>query len=400
MKLNEGFIARMRDAVAVLQAEGPMAATQAIQKALSGDTTAESTKPPKAPPTASNGPVKWNLDDVSDIVLNEDGPEAGATAAGATADEIALDEVALDRAATADATAPSGVRQGKGQFIAANCSNAAGTRSYKVYLPSSYSAGRALPLIVMLHGCKQNPDDFAAGTGMNELAEAHECVVVYPAQAKRANGSNCWNWFQPTDQHRDRGEPSLIADITRQVLDRYGLDRKRCYIAGLSAGGAMAAIMGANYPDLYAAVGIHSGLPRGAANSVPSAFAAMKNASKSSPAGKSPTPAIVFHGDRDATVHPLNGQQVADQHAPAMAGNPAADTAASTVNRGRKPAGRAYTVTLRQDAKGKTVTEHWVVHGAGHAWAGGSPKGSYTDPSGPDASREMLRFFYEHSLSD
>ena len=252
----------------------------------------------------------------------------------------------------------------------------------------------------MLHGCKQNPDDFAAGTGMNQLAEEQRCVIVYPAQAKRANGSNCWNWFRPGDQQRDRGEPSLIADITREVLERYGLDRTRCYIAGLSAGGAMAAIMGANYPDLYAAVGIHSGLPTGAAHNVPSAFAAMKKASNAHGAGKSQTPAIVFHGDRDATVHPLNGQQVVNQHAPAPAGLNRAADAASTVRQGRKPQGRAYTVTLRQDANGKTVTEHWVVHGAGHAWAGGSPKGSYTDPSGPDASREMLRFFYEHSLAD
>lgn len=392
MKLNEGFIARMRDAVAVLQAEGPMAATQAIQKALSGDASAEATQaspttPAPKSPDASNWKRTWNANDISDISFvgetptateATDAPEAGA-AAGST-------------------SPPSSNPQGKGRFITASCTNAAGTRSYKVYLPSSYSAGRALPLVVMLHGCKQNPDDFAAGTGMNGLAEAQQCVVVYPAQAKRANGSNCWNWFQPGDQHRDRGEPSLIADITRQVLDRYGLDRKRCYIAGLSAGGAMAAIMGATYPDLYAAVGIHSGLPAGAANSVPSAFAAMKSASKAGGTGKSPTPAIVFHGDKDATVHPMNGQQVADQHAPTMAGNRDPDAAASAVRQGRKPGGRAYTITLRQDANGKTVTEHWVVHGAGHAWAGGSPKGSYTDPSGPDASREMLRFFYENSL--
>jgi poly(hydroxyalkanoate) depolymerase family esterase len=388
MKPNEGFIARMRDAVAILQTEGPMAATQAIQKALSGATAAEAHKAPEASPWQG----EWNLNDVSDMTLNEDSPAVAEAKA-------ALDQTARSAAQDSSA-ATSSTGQRRGQFITASCSNRAGTRSYKVYIPSCYTTGLALPLVVMLHGCKQNPDDFAAGTGMNQLAEEQRCVIVYPAQAKRANGSNCWNWFRPGDQQRDRGEPSLIADITREVLERYGLDRTRCYIAGLSAGGAMAAIMGANYPDLYAAVGIHSGLPTGAAHNVPSAFAAMKKASNAHGAGKSQTPAIVFHGDRDATVHPLNGQQVVNQHAPAPAGLNRAADAASTVRQGRKPQGRAYTVTLRQDANGKTVTEHWVVHGAGHAWAGGSPKGSYTDPSGPDASREMLRFFYEHSLAD
>jgi len=380
MKLNEGFIARMRDVVAVLQAEGPMAATQAIQQALGGDERAEAPKPSPSP--AWNG--RWSSDDVSDISLNEDTetiPE-------------------LDRDAPNGAPGVQPDSQRGGQFIAASCTNQAGSRHYKVYIPSGYSPDKALPLVVMLHGCKQNPDDFAVGTGMNALAEEHQCVVVYPAQAKRANGSNCWNWFQPGDQQRGRGEPSIIADITRDVVKRYALDKNRCYIAGLSAGGAMAAIMGASYPDLYAAVGIHSGLPRGAANNVPSAFATMKNPTGNGVAGKSSTPAIIFHGDRDATVHPLNGQHVADQHAPSAAQNPQHDAPASTIRQGSTPRGRRYTVTMRQDATGKTLTEHWVVHGAGHAWSGGSPKGSYTDPSGPDASREMLRFFYKHSLSD
>jgi poly(hydroxyalkanoate) depolymerase family esterase len=369
----------MRDVVAVLQAEGPMAATHAIQEALGGDPSAEVAKAPATPDLKR----QWDADDVSDITLNED---------TATIPDV-------DDAPNAAPAEPPD-RQGVGQFIAASLSNRAGTRRYKVYVPSGYAADKALPLVVMLHGCKQNPDDFAAGTRMNELAEEHQCVVAYPAQAKRANGSNCWNWFQPGDQQRDRGEPSLIADITREVLDRYNLDKNRCYIAGLSAGGAMAAIMGASYPDLYAAVGIHSGLPRGAANNVPSAFAAMKNPSGNGVAGTSRTPAIIFHGDRDATVHPLNGQHVANQHAPSAAGNSGPGTLDSTVRHGSKPHGRTYTVTMRHDATGKAVTEHWVVHGAGHAWSGGSRKGSYTDPSGPDASREMLRFFYEHALSD
>ena len=203
----------------------------------------------------------------------------------------------------------------KGTVLAASCTNHAGTRAYKVYVPSTYN-GQALPLIVMLHGCKQNPDDFAAGTGMNAIAEQNDCFVVYPAQAHAANGSNCWNWFKAEDQQRDRGEPSIIADITRDVIREYHIDPSRVYVAGLSAGGAMAAIMGATYPELYAAIGIHSGLPVGAAHDLPSAFAAMKNGGATKEprnAREAPIPVIVFHGDRDTTVHPRNGEQALAQ---------------------------------------------------------------------------------------
>src|SRR5437899_2008762 len=162
-----------------------------------------------------------------------------------------------------------------GQFIEATYSNPAGTRAYKLYIPSRYH-GQALPLVVMLHGCTQSPDDFAAGTRMNLIAEEQTCLVVYPAQSSEASAAKCWNWFRPSDQRRGQGEPSLIAGITRQVMSDYSVDPQRIYIGGLSAGAAAAALMGATYPDLYAAIGVHSGLACGAANDLPSAFTAMR----------------------------------------------------------------------------------------------------------------------------
>ena len=272
---------------------------------------------------------------------------------------------------------------------------AAGARTYKLYVPGAAGAAppsEKFPLIVMLHGCTQSPDDFAAGTRMNELAEEAGCFVAWPDQPSSANASRCWNWFNVADQSRDRGEPALIAGITREVMRDFPIDPARVYVAGLSAGGAAAAIMGARYPDLYAAIGVHSGLACGAARDLNSALAAMKSGGRADiELDARPMPTIIFHGDADHVVNPRNADQVAAQ-------STASATLKRTVEEGRSAGGVPYTRAVEADPDGHPVLERWTLHGAGHAWSGGSAAGSFTDPRGPDASRAMMRFFQEHAL--
>jgi len=264
-------------------------------------------------------------------------------------------------------------------------------------VPGGYH-GQPVPLVVMLHGCTQSPDDFAAGTRMNVAAEGQTCLVAYPGQTSAANGQKCWNWFKSTEQRRDAGEPSLISGITREIMHEYAVDPRRIYIAGLSAGGAAAAVMGHAYPDLFAAIGVHSGLACGAARDMQSGFMAMQHGSAGVVAEtehamrRRPVPVIVFHGDRDKTVNPRNGDAVIAQAASGLA-------LATHTRRGQVPGGHAYSLHVQTTMTGQTVSEQWIVHGAGHAWAGGSPAGSFTDPKGPDATKEILRFFLEHPLA-
>lgn len=268
---------------------------------------------------------------------------------------------------------PEGAR-----FEARRFACAAGARGYRLYVPAR---AEVRGLVVMLHGCKQNPEDFAIGTGMNAIAEREGLIVAYPGQGSAENMQSCWNWFRPGDQRRDAGEPAIIAGITREVIAEFGIDPSRVFVAGLSAGGAMAAVLAEAYPDLYSAAGIHSGLPAGSASDVISAFAAMRGEGRPA-AGTTGARMIVFHGTADHTVNPAN----ADRLLAARRGVGRRETGVS-------PAGQSYERTIIEDPEGRAETEVWMLKGAGHAWSGGGARGSYTDPAGPDASAEMARFF-------
>ncbi len=258
----------------------------------------------------------------------------------------------------------------------------AGSRSFRTYVPASAAKG-ATGVVVMLHGCTQTPEDFATGTGMNRLAEEHRFIVVYPAQSRRDNTQSCWNWFSRGDQRRDAGEPAILAGMVQQVCATHGVARDRTFVAGLSAGAAMAVILGETYPDVFAGVGAHSGLAYGAAKDVPSAFAAMAGPTGASVQTKSQVPTIVFHGDIDHTVNIANGQRIANDARPP--GTEILDNGTS--------GGRHYTRATVLSADGHATLEHWRINGLGHAWSGGNASGSYADTAGPDASAEMVRFF-------
>lgn len=361
--MNDTLQEMMREATRLTQTGHLTEATELIQRALRGSKT------PDVTPHEAALATSFVIDG---IVLNRnvDGDESGA---------------AKDQEAEA--------------FISGSHTHGGLTRNYKLYVPPN-SSGRALPLVVMLHGCTQDPDDFAAGTEMNTLAHEQGFFVLYPAQSQDGNAQRCWNWFARAHQQRGSGEPALLADMTQTVITQYGVDAQRVYIAGLSAGGAMADIVAAAYPEIYAAVGVHSGLSRGSATNVAGAFAVMKNGEAASrPTAKisgAIVPSIVFHGDRDQTVNPKNAERVVAQLLQEL--EPSVAMRQPDLDHGVAAGGRAYTRTTYKSASGDTAAELWMVKGAGHAWSGGSSTGSYTDTSGPSASREMLRFFLEHPL--
>jgi poly(hydroxyalkanoate) depolymerase family esterase len=345
-----------------------------------------------------------------------DTPKAWATGAGAfpvpggmtpEASPLVLDgcvfEVKAPAPVAPESRTGTGTGTGTGEFITGTHTHASLTRSFKLFVPPGH-ADRQRPLVVMLHGCTQNPDDFAAGTGMNQRAREQGFFVLYPEQSQDANPSRCWNWFKHNHQKRGSGEPALLASMTQAVMKQHDIDARRVFIAGLSAGGAMAAVVAAAYPEIFAAVGVHSGLPSGAASNVAEALMVMKSgeggivmpgkgrrpgtAPKVTLLPEKPVPTIVFHGDQDTTVHPRNGEQVIA----AVLGSAAS---VPQIEKGVSAKGRHYTRSTHRAEQGHVLTEHWLVHGAGHAWSGGLADGSYTDARGPDATLEMLRFFFE-----
>lgn len=405
----------MRKAVRLTARQNPVEATKVIQQALSGEAgrdhadAARAKAPQDLKPEAATLATLWSaftspspLTPPSQAAPSDaflEGVQEGARKAPPMGEVLNLLQKGLIPVRAPGfgphvRPAPEVPTPPGAQFLSRTYAGAAGSRDYKLFAPSDAegrAGGRGLPLIVMLHGCTQNPDDFALGTGMNELAEKRGCLVAYPKQPTSSNNMACWNWFNPKDQARDSGEAAIIAGITREIMAEYSVDPDRVFVAGLSAGGAMAAILAATYPDLFAAAGIHSGLPYGAASDVASAFSSMRKGAsgEATLAVENNVRTIVFHGDADRTVHPSNGELIV---AAARAGLRAASE--KTIE-GRSAGGVAYKRTVIAGKRGAPHVEYWSLQGVGHGWSGGHPDGSYTNQHGPNASREMMRFFLD-----
>jgi len=301
-----------------------------------------------------------------------------------------------------------------GTFHSHTFSHRAGTRHYKLYIPRNYTHGRPTPLLVALHGCTQDPDNFAAATRFNMLADQYNFLVLYPQQNGTNNAGKCWNWFIPTNQARGKGEPALLAGMIDHIASHYTVDPDRVFIAGISAGAAMAVIMGACYPDYFAAIGIHSGLEFKAATNLLGAQIAMRKggpdpalqgklAYLSAGSAARVLPVIVFHGTRDDTVSPINGDQVIQQFASTHdyaddgTANNSVSATPSSIETGQVPGGYSYTI-YTYSYQGDVLLQHYVIDGMGHAWSGGSsaPPATFADPGGPDASAIMWNFFAAH----
>ncbi|MGB9991978.1 extracellular catalytic domain type 1 short-chain-length polyhydroxyalkanoate depolymerase [Massilia sp. SM-13] len=368
MKFDKDTVAGIQLAARKIMAEGPLEATKAIQRALAG-----AVDEAPAPPMKDLNPPPPGSRKVRKPPFSMPGVELP----GGLMPEPARRKPPR----TPAAPLPAGAR-----FLAAAYRGAEGSRSYKLYVPASYQ-GQAMPLVVMLHGCTQDPDDFAAGTRMNQLAERDGFLVLYPAQSRKANHSLCWNWFQPDALQTGRGEAAIIAGMVASVMDDYAVQADHISIAGLSAGGAMALAVATLHPETFRCVGVHSGLPFGAAHDLPSALQAMQSGSATGTRPLTLPRLIVFHGDKDKTVHPANSAHILDSR---TASEPHAK---AEITKGKAQGGRRYTCTTHRRLNGEVFAEQWEIHGAGHAWAGGNPQGSFTDVTGPDASSEMLRFF-------
>ncbi|MCE6951332.1 PHB depolymerase family esterase [Cereibacter sphaeroides] len=388
MKID--FATAMGRALEQIRAGQPGEATRTIQSALAPRADAAPERPAArhAAPTASDRQVE-------DAEILEDRPHPRPAPAPRPAvprrglrevvDALSRLKPASPRQPRGPAQRPATVEGSRYERRSFSCRH--GARDYMLYVPSALPEGPQ-GLVVMLHGCTQDPDDFAAGTNMNAHAERHGLIVAYPHQTRNHNAQGCWNWFRPGDQEAGQGEPALLSGLAREVAAEFSIGTERVFVAGLSAGGAMAATLGAAHPDVFAAVGIHSGLPPRAAQDVVSAFAAMRGETAGRRPSAIPVRTIVFHGLADGTVHPSNADAI-------LAATRAEGS--RNLDSGRTPAGRSYTRETVSSSTGRVLTEIWRVDGAGHAWAGGHPAGSYTDPAGPDASAELVRFFLERA---
>lgn len=268
--------------------------------------------------------------------------------------------------------------------------------TFRLFIPSRALTDSLIPVVVMLHGCKQNADDFARGTAMNIIAEREKFIVVYPEQIRQENSMGCWNWFEPKHQMRVQGEPAMIATLVTKVLEEHRGDPSRVYIAGLSAGGAMAALVGQLYPEIFAAVGVHSGLAPTSAHNVASAFTVMRKGPGRASRRPIGLPVIVFQGSGDKTVAPSNAQAIVNAELEAHTKRGEALLRLSN-EESKSSAHRIVTRELWMDSSGKCQVESWNILSAPHAWAGGDPSGSFTDPQGPSASEAMFRFFQHHA---
>ncbi|QGM44665.1 extracellular catalytic domain type 1 short-chain-length polyhydroxyalkanoate depolymerase [Methylocystis heyeri] len=381
----------IEEAMRLAREQNPIGATRLLLNRLSVGRFKTPTQP--APEERGN-PAQPRIDSRVGVTSGAEGPATrlrmplGETLARLRSGEVpsfGLDPEALSKLGKRPKVlVPEGASYLSREFI-----GTAGARRYKVYVPSKLRGARA-PLLVMLHGCTQNPDDFAVGTGMNRLAEELGFIVAYPEQPAADNQMRCWNWFDQKHQLRDCGEPSIIAGLTRALISEMNLDRERVFVAGLSAGGAMADVMSVTYPDLYAAAGIHSGLAYGVAADQASAFMAMSGKSQQCRQrfARNRVRTVIFHGARDAKVHPINAERILTEARAGISGD-----CEETTQRGMSN-GLQYQRTVVADAAGVQL-EYWAIEGLGHAWCGGSPEGSHTERRGPDASREMLRFFLE-----
>lgn len=376
--MNTKLMPAMRRAMDAVRNSDPIAATRSIQQALLRSGSADIDEPKSLRIAAD--PSTHSRD------------ESGKPAAGRSYRFSGLAETlaalrALKSPDNADRRHQFNSTPESPGFQRRQFARASGERDFRLFIPS---ISRPCGLIVMLHGCRQTAEDFAVGTNMNLLAEEHGLLVAYPFQPSSANASSCWNWFRPQDQARTGGEAGIIAGLTQSVLAEFALTTPNVFVAGLSAGGAMAAVLGSTYPEIYSAAGVHSGLAYKSAHDVNSAFAAMRGQharhSTVTPGRHFLPRLIVFHGSEDHTVALSNASALWRDATGARGPEDILEMTASVG--GRAVDRRIYS----KFGEGSSV-EEWIIHGSGHSWSGGNPGGSYTEPDGPNASAEMVRFF-------